>query len=158
MIIILMGVSGCGKTTVGKALAGELGWPFLDADDYHSGENIRKMSAGIPLDDADRQPWLERLRDLIATKENAVLACSAMKASYRNILASGVRDIRWVHLHGTMEEVLHLMAKRKDHFMKEGLLRSQFETLELPANALTLPVTAEVQVQTKAIRSRLGLL
>ena len=156
-----MGVSGCGKSSVGRALAEALGWPFFDADDFHPESNIRKMAGGTPLTDEDRMPWLERLRDLLAEQQarghSAVLACSALRQSYRDILAARVTDVHWVHLHGTLEEVRRLMERRSGHFMKTGMLQSQFQTLELPANAIELPVTLTVAAQVRLIRERLHL-
>ncbi len=156
-----MGVSGCGKSSVGRALAEALGWPFFDADDFHPESNIRKMAGGTPLTDEDRMPWLERLRDLLAEQQaqgrSAVLACSALRQSYRDILAARVTDVHWVHLRGTLEEVRHLMEKRSGHFMKTGMLQSQFQTLEPPADAIDLPVTLTVAEQVRLIRERLHL-
>jgi gluconokinase len=159
MIVVVMGVSGCGKSTVARALADARGWRFFDADDYHPAANVEKMSRGIPLDDRDRQPWLEALRDLLAAQDaaghSAVLACSALKAAYRATLASRVRAIRWVHLAGTYDEVRQLMSRRQGHFMKPGMLQSQFDALEAPADALTLPVLLPVEEQVRRIRAAL---
>lgn len=156
-----MGVSGCGKSSVGRALAEALGWRFFDADDFHPESNIRKMAGGTPLTDEDRMPWLERLRDLLAEQQaqghSAVLACSALRQSYRDILAARVTDVHWVHLLGTLEEVRHLMEKRSGHFMKTGMLQSQFQTLEPPADAIDLPVTLPVAEQVRLICERLHL-
>ncbi len=156
MMIVVMGVSGCGKSTVGQALARELGWPFFDADDFHPPANIQKMSSGIPLDDADRQPWLERLRDLLADEHragrSAVLACSALKERYRMVLRAGAPDVRFVHLEGTAEEIQLLMSRRSGHFMKPGMLASQFAALEPPREALSIPVILSCADQVKMIR------
>lgn len=156
MMIVVMGVSGCGKSTVGQALARELGWPFFDADDFHPPANIQKMSSGIPLDDADRQPWLERLRDLLADEQragrSAVLACSALKERYRMVLRAGAPDVRFVHLEGTAEEIQLLMSRRSGHFMKPGMLASQFAALEPPREALSIPVILSCADQVKMIR------
>lgn len=161
MIVVVMGVAGCGKSTVAEALARSLEWTYYDADAYHPESNVRKMASGIPLDDDDRRPWLESLRDLLACADaegrSAVLACSALKQAYRELLASRCRSVRWVHLHGTFEEVLRLMSRRKGHFMKQGMLRSQFDALEAPTDALTLPVTLTVDEQVRRITSELGL-
>lgn len=160
MIVVVMGVSGCGKSTVGRALAEALGWPFFDADDYHPASNVRKMSDGIPLDDEDRRPWLARLRELLAAEDaagrSAVLACSALKQAYRDTLAAAARDVRWVHLHGTEDDVRTLMERRQGHFMKPGLLASQLAALEPPADALVLPVRLTPAEQVRRIRAHLG--
>lgn len=160
MNIVVMGVSGCGKSTVARALADALGWTFIDADHHHPEANIRKMAGGTPLTDADRLPWLERLRDLLADAESqghsVVLACSALKQDYRTLLASRVRDVRWIHLHGSYEEIMQLMARRQGHFMKPDMLRSQFETLEMPSAAITVPVLLPVDEQVRRIRDALG--
>jgi gluconokinase len=141
MIIVLMGVSGVGKTTVGRALAGELHWHFADADDYHSAANVAKMHAGFPLTDEDRAPWLQSLRtailDWLASKQNVVLACSALKASYRDILLVNA-NVRLVYLRGSPELVAERLATRHGHYMDPHLLQSQFATLEEPQNALTI--------------------
>src|SRR5437868_444063 len=138
MVILLMGVTGVGKTTVGQALARELVWHFADADDYHSPENIAKMRAGMPLDDADRAPWLQVLHDAIAGwlthGNNVILACSALKAKYRRILAV-TADVKIVYLSGRFDLVAARLTGRKNHYMNPALLRSQFETLEEPREA-----------------------
>jgi gluconokinase len=141
MVIILMGVSGAGKTTVGQALAQELRWRFADGDDFHSAANIAKMHAGIPLTDEDRAPWLQSLRNAItawlAAGENVVLACSALKASYRDLLQVSP-DVRFVYLHAGFELIAERLAARKGHYMNPDLLRSQFDTLEEPKDTLTV--------------------
>lgn len=134
---LVMGVSGCGKSTVGKMLAEKLGWNFFDADDFHPPENIAKMKAGIPLTDADRQPWLERLskllRDEIAAGFNPILACSALRQSYRDMLLSGTSGIHIVFLRGDKNLIASRMQNRPGHFMPAALLDSQFATLEEPS-------------------------
>jgi len=141
MIIVIMGVSGVGKTTVGQALASDLGWRFADADDYHSAANIAKMRAGIALTDADRAPWLQTLHEAIlawlSARENVVLACSALKAAYRERLLVSP-EVKLVYLRGTLELIAPRLASRSGHYMNPHLLRSQFNTLEEPANALTI--------------------
>jgi len=136
MFIILMGVGGSGKTTVGRILASDLGWSFYDADDFHSPDSVRKMASGIPLTDEDRLPWLEDLRNLIAEhgerEENAVLACSALRRTYRDILSSGSGELVMVYLKADAELIRERLADRLSHYMPVQLLESQFETLEEP--------------------------
>jgi gluconokinase len=135
VVAILFGVSGAGKTTIGKLLAQELGWKFYEADDFHSQSNINKMRRGVPLRDQDRQPWLTKLRELIerclATSQDAVLACSALKEKYRRSLR--VNDqVKFVYLHGDYALVAGQLRKRHGHFMNPELLKSQFADLEEP--------------------------
>ncbi len=157
--LILMGVSGCGKTTLGRALADRLGWGFFDADDYHPPANIAKMHSGAPLTDADRGPWLSALHDLIAGELRAgrriILACSALKARYREILLAGNDGVRIVHLRGSYQLFRSRMAGRTDHFMKAGMLRSQFDALEEPADAVTVDASLPLQRQVAQVCSLL---
>ena len=137
-IIIVMGVSGSGKTTIGKGIAKVTGIPFYDADDFHPAANISKMAAGIPLTDADREPWLILLSRKLKqwqSNQGAVLACSALKESYRSLLRSQLSDIKWICLTGDFETI-HARMLHRSHFMKPEMLRSQFETLELPSYGL----------------------
>jgi gluconokinase len=149
-----MGVAGSGKTTVGRLLAEKLQWDFLDADDFHPTANIAKMKAGIPLDDSDRAPWLaalnERLVSTLGAGRHPVLACSALKESYRLALSQGIHGLQWVYLKGSYEAILPRLANRQGHYMKPTMLRSQFETLEEPSNALVVDVrlTTEQIVET----------
>lgn len=139
MVILVMGVTGSGKTTVGTLLAKELAWTFLDGDDFHSPENRRKMHLGIPLTDADRVPWLtaihEELLRCAASGKNIVLACSALRQSYRELLAANL-DLKLVYLRGTQEELHRNLAERAHHFAGENLVPSQLATLEEPGGAL----------------------
>lgn len=145
MIVLVMGVSGVGKTTIGEALAAALGARFIDADDYHPPENVAKMKAGIALQDADRWPWLDRLNQELKTPRTAVLACSALKAVYRQRLAQGVEDFRVVYLHGTPGLIRSRMQTRRHRYMPAALLDSQFATLEPPAHAIRIDVSAPLE-------------
>lgn len=142
-IYILYGVSGSGKTTIGKLLARKLGIPFFDADDFHPDENIRKMKNGIPLNDTDRAPWLVHLSTEIekwSNAQGAVLACSALKENYRQKLDSAKTGIHWILLDGSFDLIKHRMIDRSDHFMPSDLLKSQFDTLEIPNYGLRVSV------------------
>jgi len=139
VIVIVMGVSGSGKSTVGALLAQRLGVEFLDADEFHPPENVVKMAAGLPLDDADRRPWLERLNAELRKRKGAVLACSALKESYRKILAHGI-DCRFAHLRGSIELIRSRMQERKHRYMPASLLESQFAALETPARAIEVDI------------------
>lgn len=143
MIILIVGVSGAGKTTIGRRLAEELGWRFSDGDDFHPPANVDKMRRGQALTDADRRPWLERLHaamvDQIRANQPAVFACSVLKASYRTIVEDGCRPhLRLVYLKGAVELFRERLAHRKDHFMRPELLDSQVAILEEPADALVV--------------------
>jgi len=141
MIVVVMGVSGCGKTTIGKLLAERLKYPFLDADEFHPPENVAKMAAGTPLSDADRQPWLELLNGKLRGLDDAVLACSALKETYRRLLANGIRDCRFVHLRGDIELIRARLSERKHRYMPASLLASQFDALEPPLGALAVDIS-----------------
>ena len=157
--MIVMGVAGSGKTTVGEALARHLGWNFYDADAFHPAANIEKMANGTPLTDSDRAPWLAALHSLISTslKENrpGVLACSALKESYRRKLLEGNDGVQIVYLKGSYDLIWSRLSRRKDHYMKPQMLQSQFETLEEPADALTLDVSLPVADLVGEILKRL---
>lgn len=157
--VIVMGVAGSGKTTVGELLAQRLGWSFYDADAFHPAENIAKMANGTPLDDSDRAPWLAALQALISTslKENrpAVLACSALKESYRQWLLEENEGVQFVYLKGSYDIIWSRISQRKDHYMKPEMLQSQFEALEEPANALTIDVSLSVAEIVEEIAERL---
>jgi len=145
---IVMGVSGCGKTSVGKSLADSLGWDFYDADDFHPPENVAKMAGGTPLDDSDRAPWLASLHDMISSKLTAdapgVLACSALKERYRRQLMDGNHDVQIIYLKGSYDLIWSRMEERTDHYMKPHMLKSQFKALEEPSNALTIDISMPV--------------
>jgi carbohydrate kinase (thermoresistant glucokinase family) len=136
MIVIVAGVSGSGKSTVGAMLAGRLGWRFADADDFHSAANVEKMRAGIPLTDEDRRPWLQAIvawiDERIARGESAVIGCSALKRSYRDMLLSGRPDVRMVFLDVDREELARRLAARHGHFFPEKLLDTQLDALDPP--------------------------
>jgi len=146
--IILMGVSGSGKTSIGQALSARLGWSFYDGDDFHSPQAVEKMSLGIPLNDEDRFPWLESLSNLISEKnkagENLILACSALKKSYRQRLRSGNENLVFVYLDGNYDLIWSRMQTRADHYMKAEMLQSQFDDLEIPQNALRVNIDQPV--------------
>jgi len=142
-----MGVAGSGKTTVGAALGRALGWPFFDGDKFHSQANVDKMAQGVPLTDADRAPWLQRLNHLLADKlaagQSIVLACSALKESYRRTL-QGDLDVSFVYLKGSFELVNSRLKDRPGHYLPPGLLQSQFDALEEPAKAVAVDVKKNV--------------
>ena len=151
-VIIVIGVSGCGKTTVGRKLGWALKIPFFDADDFHPTSNIEKMKSGRPLNDADRQPWLRRLAEEIEgwdKNEGAVLACSALKEDYRRTL-SAYATIQWVYLAADFE-VIYKRMKNRNHFMKPELLQSQFETLEVPSYGIHINSDGDVQQTVQKI-------
>ena len=160
MIILLMGVTGAGKTTVGRGLAEQLHWRFADADDYHSAANIARMRAGIPLTDEDRAPWLRSLHDAIEewirNGENVVLACSALKASYRDRLLVGP-EVRLVFLRASMALIAARVAARTGSYMNPQLVPSQFATLEAPMNAVVIDAGGTVEECVAEICDALGL-
>ena len=160
MVIVLMGVSGAGKTTVGQLLASQLKWEFADADDYHSTANVEKMRAGIPLTGADRTPWLETLRGLITgwitTRKNAVLACSALKRAYRDGLRVAP-EVQIVYLKGTPQLLRQRLHSRHGHFMTEQMLQSQLAALEEPDDAVVVDIDSSPADVTAKIRKKLGL-
>ena len=161
MIVVVMGVSGSGKSTIGQLLAVSLDWEFIDADTFHSVANIEKMSHGIPLSDEDRKPWLEQLQKAIALwlskNKNVVLACSALKSSYRQILWLDPERMRLVYIKSSFELLQQRLKQRQNHFMSQNLLQSQFDALEEPEDSIEVeagqPVTASVQ----QIRENLGI-
>lgn len=151
-VVIIMGVSGSGKTTVGLALAERLGVLFYDGDDFHPPDNVAKMASGIPLNDEDRYPWLARLHDLIANHlardESAVVACSALKKKYRDQLREGNDGVSIVYLKGSLNLIWERMEARQAHYMKADMLHSQFETLEPPSPHNTLIVNVDQNVES----------
>lgn len=159
MVIVVMGVSGSGKTTIGRALAAALHWSFSDADDFHSPANVEKMKKGIPLSDEDREPWLRTIRGAIEQwkrdESGHVLACSALKGSYRDILGQNDPDVKFVYLQGAFDVISQRLKERKSHFFNPALLRSQFDALETPEGALIVEVSKEPQ---EIIRAILGTL
>jgi gluconokinase len=162
MVVVLMGVSGSGKTTVGRILAAQLRWTFLDADDFHPTANIAKMRGGMPLNDADRRPWLDALRKRIdeacIAGENVVLACSALKHAYQDYLeGAGSTCVHYVYLHGSEELIRQRLASRRGHFMNPNLLHSQFETLEPPEHAIRVEVSPLPEEIASEIRRQLVL-
>jgi gluconokinase len=160
-VVLLMGVAGCGKTTVGLQLAARLGWSFRDADDFHPPANVAKMSSGMPLDDRDRAPWLAAIRAFIeaalARGESAVVTCSALKAAYRAAAMPPGDGVKLVHLTGSFELILARLNARQGHFMKPEILESQFATLEPPASAVAIDVAHSPEEIVAEIRRRLAL-
>ncbi len=161
MVVIVMGVSGAGKTTVGRMLASALGWDFREGDDLHPAANRAKMSSGVALTDADRRPWLAAIRAMIdeylARGTNAVIACSALKRSYRELLAADPARVRFVWLDGSRGLIASRIAARRGHFMPAELLASQFSDLEAPADAMRIDVTAPPAEIVATIRRELSI-
>jgi gluconokinase len=161
MIIIIMGVSGSGKTTIGQLLAESLNWKFQDADEFHSQDNIEKMRLGIPLNDTDRQPWLKDLQTAIALwleeNENVVLACSALKSDYRQYLLLDHESIQLVYLQGSLDLLQQRLIGRKNHFMSEKLLNSQLDTLEEPDSAISIDISEPPQLIVENLKQILGI-
>jgi gluconokinase len=151
MILLVMGVSGSGKNTVGEPLAERLGWKFIDGDDYHPPENVKKMAAGIALQDEDRWPWLDRLNGILRQEKNAVVACSALKEAYRRRLLAGIEDHAIVHLRGNFDLIRCRVEARKHRYMPASLLKSQFDTLEPPQRALDVDVSRDVETNVNVI-------
>ena len=160
MIVIVMGVVGAGKTTIGHLLAKQSGWEFADADDFHPPSNVEKIRHGISLNDDDRKPWLDSLRKAIiawiAEHRNVVLACSALKRSYRQELAVGP-EVRFVYLKGSADLIADRLRARHGHFAGEQILASQFTDLEEPQEAVTVEIAAPPEQIVAEIRKKLGL-
>jgi gluconokinase len=160
MIVIVMGTTGSGKTTIGSLLAKRLGWEFVDADDFHPPANVEKMKHGIPLSDADRKPWLKTLHDKIvewtAKKNNVVLACSALKQSYREELRAS-SEVKFVYLKGSYELFSQRVLTRKGHFAKQDLIASQFAALEEPTDAIIADAARSPEEIVCEVRRQLGV-
>jgi gluconokinase len=161
VIIVIMGPAGAGKTTVGRALAGAQGWPFVDGDDVHTPAAVAKMRAGIPLTDVERAPWLTSLHDILAAtldrRGHVVLACSALKERYREALRGGLRSVRFVYLKADEQMLARRLADRGGHFAGPALLTSQLADLEEPADALTVDATEPPDRIVAIIRREFGL-
>ncbi|MEO0473095.1 MAG: gluconokinase [Bacteroidota bacterium] len=157
--VIVMGVSGSGKSTIGMALAKAKNWPFYDADDFHPPANVEKMSAGQPLNDQDRLPWLQSLHQHIRIQLEAgncgVLACSALKQSYRDLLKGELHAVHFVYLEGSFDLIHARMKARSDHYMPASLLQSQFDALEVPEQAIKIPITLPPQQMIEEILGHL---
>ena len=155
-----MGPAGSGKTTIGELLASQLGWSFVDGDTFHSPANIEKMSRGVPLDDSDRVPWLNSIREAMlrwdALRQNIVLTCSALKRSYRDLLQIN-SNVKLVYLKGTYDLLRERLRSRKGHYATEQLLASQFADLEEPADAITIDVARPPEEIVVEIRKLLAL-
>jgi gluconokinase len=161
MIIVIFGVTGAGKTTIGRLLAAALGWTFYDADQFHSAANIQKLRHGTPLTDADRAPWLDSLRALIRNcleaQQSAVLACSALKRAYRQHLKTS-EEVKFVYLKADFRLIKERLRKRRGHFASPGLLRSQFDALEPPeGDAIEIEVDRSPEEIVERIRGELGI-
>ena len=159
MIVIVMGVVGAGKTTIGQMLAGELNWEFFDADDFHPPSNVERIRQGIPLTDGDRAPWLASLREAItewiSEHRNVVLACSALKRSYRDELSVSP-DVKFVYLKGSAALIAERLRSRRGHFANDQILASQFADLEEPDAAMTVGISATPAEIVDKIRKQLG--
>jgi gluconokinase len=160
LIVVVMGVTGSGKTTIGELLATRMGWEFVDADQFHPAANVQKMAQGVGLTDADREPWLSALRDAIvrwlASEKNVVLACSALKRSYREKLCIG-GEVRLVFLRGTYEAIASRLRDRHGHFATEAILADQFAKLEEPQDAIAVDIRLSPHEIVAEIESQLGL-
>jgi carbohydrate kinase (thermoresistant glucokinase family) len=161
MVLVLMGPMGCGKTAIGKMLAKKLGWSFYDADDFHPKENVEKMRAGIALTDEDRKLWLEKLRAHIQRwlkhRQSTILACSALKQAYRDILGVNQSKVRTVYLKGSYELLRKRLEERQHPYMDKNLLRSQLDTLEEPKDGLTVDISATLEIIVGTIIKSLKL-
>jgi gluconokinase len=161
MIVVIMGVAGSGKTLIGSELARALDWSFVDADDFHPPSNVEKMTSGIPLTDADREPWLQALHRMLlqadATSRNVVLACSALRDDFRTQLAAGVHDLHYVHLDGPPALFEQRLEARREHFFSPGLLGSQLAALEPPRDAIVIDADAPATAIVEQIKRELNV-
>ena len=161
MIVVVMGVAGSGKSTVGELLGARLGWTYYEGDAFHSAANIEKMTNGIPLTDADRWPWLASIREEIRRCSekgtNAVVACSALRGAYRSYLAENVPGVRFVHLHGDPALILERLRSRASHYMGEAMLESQLVSLETPEDAIRVDIVGSPEEIVDRIRAELEL-
>ncbi len=163
MVVVVMGVSGCGKSVIGQGLAKALGWEFKDADSLHSAANVEKMRQGHPLNDADRMPWLQSVAAVIAQwvaeNKQGVVACSSLKLEYRQIIAgTALQTVKFAYLKGSYELFEKRLAQRKDHFMKANMLKSQFETLEEPEDAIIVDASLPVDTIIEQLSAEIRLL
>lgn len=160
MFYVIMGISGTGKSTIGRLLSDRLGWDFYDADDFHSPINLDKMNRGIALTDSDRLPWLKELQQLIShalsSKQNGILACSALKAQYRQILRGESSEVVFIYLKGDYDHVQSRMKQRTGHFMNPNLLRNQFDTLEEPPDAIAIDIALDPEAIVEEILTRIA--
>jgi gluconokinase len=161
MIVVVMGVAGSGKTSIGTELARQLHWIFLDADDFHSVANIARMRSGSPLTEEDREPWLGRLREALSAIDgrgaSVVLACSALTEHFREHLSAGLSDVRFVYLEGTFTAIQKRLRARAGHFFSATMLQSQFDTLEEPTGALVIDTSEPPDVIVRRIRNTMAL-
>jgi len=159
MIVLIMGVAGSGKSTVGELLSERIGWPFFDPDGFHPPENVEKQRQGIPLTDADREPWIKNIHAKMLEFDraglDAIFGCSALKEKHRKILQSEIKDFLIVHLKGDRELIRGRVASRKGHFMPASLVDSQFESLEMPNDSLAIDVTLTPDEIVKIIRKEI---
>ncbi len=160
MVILVMGVSGSGKTTIGEMLSTQLNWPFVDGDNLHSAANVAKMAAGIPLTDDDRAPWLQSIHDVMEgwrmQHKSGIIASSALKEKYRQILLTSP-DIKLVYLRGSCDLIYSRMKHRPGHYMKPEMLQSQFAALEEPTDAIVVDIAAPAEEIVASVRQKLAI-
>jgi carbohydrate kinase (thermoresistant glucokinase family) len=158
-IIYIMGVSGCGKTTIGKLLSQKIAIPFFDGDDFHSAANVEKMKAGEPLNDEDRIEWLQKINELAFEQQQlkgAIIVCSALKEKYRIVLNSGITKPVWIFLQGSYQIIFQRLQNRQGHYMPPALLQSQFDNLEIPASAFSINIANEPATIVELILNKLN--